>query len=462
VVILSDFEQTGLSQQELYSAISQQLEAHGIDTLYAVGRQISEQKDQFNIPSFVFPSTEKLLDEIKPENLGESIILIKAARSFKFERILQRLQEKAHDTVLEIDLEKVIFNINQFRSILPAETGIIAMVKAFSYGSGSVEIAKVLEYQRIAYLAVAYTDEGVALRKAGINLPILVLNPERSSFDAIIRFRLEPEIYSKTTLLNLKKELVDYPEKWPWPVHIKLETGMNRLGFTEAELDDLCALLQWSPELKVVSIFSHLAASEDAQFDWFTKEQIARFKRMSHKIESSLNYPVLKHIANSAGMLRFPESRFDMVRLGIGMYGIEPGPYKLGLQPVSRLRTIVSQVRTIAAGESVGYGRSFIAEKDMQIAVLPIGYADGYRRSLGRGAGKVCIKGHLCSVIGNVCMDMLMVDVSGLGISEGDEVIVFGDNPTVNELAKWAGTIAYEILTSVSPRVKRVFIQEGI
>lgn len=460
IVILSDFEQTGLSESALYNSIAELMQAHKIDILIAAGISFRNSEIKFINNTTFYNNTDELLEGLNPEQMLDSLILVKGARRFRFERIIKRLQEKAHDTVLEIDLGKVQHNLNLFRNEIGGTTGIMAMVKAFSYGSGSIEIAKILEYQKVAYLAVAYTDEGVSLRRAGISLPILVLNPERSSYESIIQYRLEPEIYSLTTLKNFKKELSFYTGKWPWPVHIKLETGMNRLGFSENELNELCAILKQSKELKVVSVFSHLAASEDETFDLFSLEQIAKFERMSSVIQSALQHTVLRHLANSAGMLRFPQSRYDMVRLGIGLYGIEPIKEELGLKPVSTLRTIISQVRDISAGSSVGYGRSFIAKEAMQIAILPIGYADGYRRSLGQGKAWVSVSGEKCKVIGNVCMDMLMIDVSGLHVKEGDDVIVFGDSPTVLELSQWAGSIAYEILTSISPRVKRVFIQE--
>lgn len=460
VVILSDFEQTGLSELALYKSIAELIEAHKIDLLIAAGNSFTSSKIIFTNNTIIYNNTDDLLEGLNPDLLIDALILVKGARRFQFERIIKRLQEKAHDTVLEIDLGKVQHNLNLFRAEVGGKTGIMAMVKAFSYGSGSIEIAKILEYQNIAYLAVAYTDEGVSLRRSGISLPILVLNPERSSYESIIQYRLEPEIYSLTTLKNFKKELSSYPGKWPWPIHIKLETGMNRLGFSENELIELCAILKQSDELKVVSVFSHLAASEDESFDLFSLEQIAKFESMSSIVQATLQRPVLRHLANSAGMLRFPQSRYDMVRLGIGLYGIEPIKEELGLQPVSTLRTVISQVRDISAGSSVGYGRSFVAKRDMQIAILPIGYADGYRRSLGQGKAWVSLGGAKCRVIGNVCMDMLMIDVTGLNAKEGDDVVIFGDSPTVIELSEWAGTIAYEILTSISPRVKRVFIQE--
>jgi alanine racemase len=334
----------------------------------------------------------------------------------------------------------------------------MVMVKAFSYGSGSQEIANALQYQRVDYLCVAYVDEGIVLRDAGIHLPILVMNPEVSGFDLMMDHDLEPEIYNFRSLFTFlgalaKRNLVSYP------VHLKLETGMNRLGFREEELDQLFEIFQQHPNVRIMSVFSHLGTADEAANDPFTMEQIEKFKRMSSRIQEQYHYKILRHILNTAGIERFPEASFDMVRLGIGLYGISRHIYE-ELQPVSTLKSIISQIKPVRKGESVGYSRNFIAPADMTIGVIPVGYADGLRRDLGQHGICFYLHGTAAPVLGTICMDMTMIDLSNLEVNEGDEVIIFGPDHPVTELAEKLGTIPYEILAGLSERVKRVYFQE--
>jgi alanine racemase len=358
--------------------------------------------------------------------------------------------------MLEIDLGALIHNLNVYRSKTAAR--IMVMVKAFSYGSGSREIANALQYQGVDYLCVAYVDEGIALRDAGIYLPILVMNPEVSGFDLMMDHDLEPEIYNFRSLFSFlgalaKRNLVSYP------VHLKLETGLNRLGFREEELDQLFEVFQQHTGVRIGSVFSHLATADDAGLDKFTREQIEKFERMSSRIQAQCPYKILRHILNTAGIERFPEASFDMVRLGIGLYGISQHIYG-ELRPVSTLKSIVSQIKPVRKGESVGYSRNFIARADMTLGVVPVGYADGLRRDLGRHGVCFHLAGAAAPVLGNICMDMTMIDLTGLKVNEGDEVIIFGTGHPVTELAKKLGTIPYEILAGLSERVKRVYFQE--
>jgi Alr-MurF fusion protein len=458
--IISDMYQTGLNEENLYSEIASKLNLHGVNDVVAIGPAISRHLDKFtgNIEHYL--SSDDFLQTFNDKKFSDKIILIKGSRQFEFEQIVKRMVEKVHDTILEIDLNKMGQNLGVYRSILAPGIKVMAVVKAFSYGSGSEEIARFLEFQKIDYLAVAYTDEGIRLREAGISTPIMVMNPERSSLEALIRYRLEPEISRWEQLHAFENELEKKDLDQAYPIHIKVDTGMNRLGFELFELEQLGSELLRNSRLKVLSVFSHLAASEEPDFDVFSRDQIKKFEQFCDSLEAIIGHTFLKHIANSAAIPRFPGAHFDMVRLGIGLYGIDPG-FKLSkLQPVGVLKTVISQIKNVAAGSSVGYGRKFIANEDMRIAIIPIGYADGYRRMLGNGKGAVLIQNKLCRTIGNVCMDLTMIDLAELNVNVGDEVIVMGSNPSAVELARWMDTIAYEVFTSISPRVKRVYIQE--
>ena len=462
-VILSDILQSGQSDNELYEEIAVILEKKGIDKIIGIGNAISKQANKFTIEKSFFLSTEEFLQKYSFASFLNESILLKGARIFEFERISHALQQKAHETVLEINLNALVNNLNYYRKKLNPDTRIMAMVKAFSYGSGSFEIASILQYHRIDYLAVAYADEGVELRKAGIITPIMVMNPDEQGFDAIIKHNLEPEIYNFRSL-NLLEEAIRtniIPDNKPVKVHIKLDTGMHRLGFLPEEIDRLIEKLENIKSIYVQSVFSHLASSEDSSDDGFTRFQIEEFKQMAEKIKSRSNHYIMMHILNSAGISRFPEAQFDMVRLGISLYGIHSiGADKNMLENVSSLKSTISQIKKIKAGETIGYNRSGKAENEIIIAIIPVGYADGINRKLGNGNGSVYINGKVAPYIGNICMDMSMVDITGIEAKDGDDVVVFGKEHTVSELAKDMGTIPYEVISGISRRVKRVYYHE--
>jgi len=465
-LILSDILQSGRSEEELYAEVAELVAKKGVHRLIGIGEAISRQRDLFSgVDKHFYRDTAEFLNAYNSAFFRDETILLKGARAFGFEAISKVLQQKAHETVLEINLNALVHNLNYFRSRLQPGTKLMAMVKAFSYGSGSFEIANVLQFHRTDYLAVAYADEGIELRKAGITLPIMVMNPEEQSYDSMIQYRLEPEIFS-FRVLNLFDEAAqrhrrsgeDVP---PLPVHIKLDTGMRRLGFEEKDLNELVVRLRNNKHLSVRSVFSHLAASDEAEHDTFTQQQVNRFAAMSAMIREHIGYPVLRHILNSAGITRFPDAQFDMVRLGIGMYGIGVTPEEQAqLQHVSTLKTTISQIKQVPEGETIGYSRKGKADRALQIATVPIGYADGLSRRLSGGKGKMWVNGRPAPIVGNVCMDMCMIDVTGIAASEGDEVIVFSEQHPISELAKDLGTIPYEVLTNVGGRVKRVYYQE--
>ena len=462
-LILSDILQSGMGPQKLYSQVSAHLQQKNIDCFFGIGPDIFSQKKQFSSvknKSF-FKSTEEFLKNLFFSNFYEETILIKGARSFQFEKISRLLEQKVHQTVLSINLSSIVYNLKKYKEKLEPQTKIMAMVKAFSYGSGSYEIASALEFNKVDYLAVAYADEGIELRKAGITLPIMVMNIDNSTFDSILNYNLEPEIFSFTLLNDFtaflkKSEIADYP------VHLKIDTGMHRLGFMENEIDLLTKSISHNHFIKVKSAFSHLAASEDPKQDDFTSCQFSLFKNCCSKIEKVLGYAFLKHIDNTSGISRHPGLQMDMVRLGIGLYGIDGNiQMQKQLKNVSTLTTTISQIKKIAAGETVGYGRMGKVKKDMTVAVVRIGYADGYSRTLSNGKGKMLVKSKLAPVIGNVCMDMTMLDVSAIkNIKEGDEVIVFGEALSLQMLSSWAKTIPYEIMTGISQRVNRVYYED--
>ncbi|WP_343305185.1 bifunctional UDP-N-acetylmuramoyl-tripeptide:D-alanyl-D-alanine ligase/alanine racemase [Chitinophaga niabensis] len=460
-VILSDILQSGKSEGSLYEEVAGMLEKKGIQKLIGIGKNISREKQSFSkIKSNFYPTTEDFLKEVNPADFQNESILVKGARVFKFERIGKLLEQKAHQTILEINLSAIAHNVKQYQALLKPGIKLMAMVKAFSYGSGSFEIASLLQFHGVDYLAVAYADEGVELRRAGITLPIMVMNPEPSTFDAILQWNLEPELYSMH-ILEQFEEVVRYANKTDYPVHIKLDTGMHRLGFEQADLDQLAIRLKEDGLFKVQSIFSHLAGSEDPAMDAFTRKQAQLFTQMSALLQQQLGYAVIRHIANSAAIHRHPDLQLDMVRLGIGMYGVDSTAFQDKLRNVSTLKTTVAQLKRIPAGDTVGYGGKWKAKVPSLIATVRIGYADGYDRKLGNGNGKMMIRTKLAPVIGVVAMDMLMLDVTHIAdVQEGDEVIVFGEELTVQQLAKWADTIPYEILTGISQRVKRVYFQE--
>ncbi len=462
--ILSDFLQSSLPPAQLYALVKASLKKHKINRLIGIGEHIaaninSGTDNELEIETF--SSTDDFIRHFRFSTFKDESILIKGARIFAFERIVHLLEQKAHQTVLEINLSSIVHNLREYQKYLKPSTKVMAMVKAFAYGSGGAEIAGILQYHKVDYLGVAYADEGVELRKAGITLPVMVMNPERNAFESIIENNLEPELYSFELVDSfdqfLKKEQVEQ-----YPVHIEIETGMNRLGFPGNDIEQLASTLQATSAFKIQTVFTHLAASEEAGQDAFTLEQFKVFDLASSKLRDRLGYAFIRHIANSAAAIRHPALQLDMVRLGIGLYGVDSaGSGKLNLQTVATLKSTIAQIKQLKKGESVSYNRKSIVEKDSVIATIRLGYADGYPRRLGNGIGRVVIHGHQVPVIGAVCMDMFMVDITGkTGIKEGDEVIIFGEQPPVQQLATWAGTIPYEIMTGVSQRVKRVYFQE--
>jgi alanine racemase len=486
-LILSDVLESGLSGPDLYARVLALVRAHGVTRLIGVGEAVSfelgvlsfeleaetnpNQQNQLKtqkseLKTLFYPTTEALLADLRPADFQNETILVKGARRFGFERVVAALQQLQHGTVLEVNLDALTHNLHYYRQRLNPSTKLMVMVKAFAYGSGSYEVASLLQFQRADYLAVAYPDEGQQLRENGISLPIMVLNPGPDSFEQLRRYRLEPEIYSVERLrdyLAAAREAAAGPTPLP-PLHLKLDTGMRRLGFDEAELPALLDLLtRHRAQLPVASIMTHLAAADDPAHDDFTRQQLSTFQRMAAAIEAVLGRPVLKHALNSAGIRRFPEAQFDMVRLGVGLYGVEAGDETShNLRPVSTLRTTVSQVKTLLADTTVGYGRrGAAADYERRLATLAIGYADGYDRRFANGAGTVLLHGRRAPVVGSVCMDMVMVDVTDIPETQpGDVAVLFGEGLTINELAGRIGTIPYEILTNVSERVKRVFVSE--
>ncbi len=462
-LIVSDILQTGMASKKLYNEIATLLKHKNIDKLLGIGPDIFSNQHEFSFlkSKAFFKSTDEFLKNIFVSNFHDETILIKGARQFEFEKISHVLEQKVHQTVLSINLNALAYNLKKYKEILKPDTKIMAMVKAFSYGSGSYEIASVLEFNKVDYLAVAYSDEGVELRKAGITVPIMVMNIDHSTFDLITNYNLEPEIFS-FSLLHDFTEYLKKSETQNYPVHLKIDTGMHRLGFIKDEIASLCKKISHNPFIKVKSVFSHLAASEDPEEDDFTKWQYKTFKKCCTAIEKSLNYSFDKHIANTSAISRHREFQMDMVRLGIGLYGIDSHKrMQRRLHNVSTLTTTISQIKNVKAAETVGYGRMGKVDKNSVVAVVRIGYADGYSRKLGNGVGNMMIKNKLVPVIGNVCMDMTMLDVTGIkNCKEGDEVMVFGEPLPLTLLAHWAQTIPYEIMTGVSQRVKRIYYEE--
>jgi alanine racemase len=464
-LILSDILQHSESSEELYTHISDLLQRNKIDRFIGIGPDIAAHQHLFHIPVESYPDTASFLNTLDQIPFQNEAILIKGARRFEFEKITERLQEKGHNSILEINLNHLIDNYNYFKSILKKETKVMVMVKALSYGNGTHEIANILEYYRADYLAVAYTDEGISLRKQGIVLPIMVLNPEPQSFDSLVRYHLEPEIYSlrnmRLFIENINRNNYFQDPNEAVNIHLKMDTGMRRLGFEADQLDDLIELLSKNPRIKVVSVFSHLSASDESEHDDFTQLQFDRFDEMTAKLEASLGYPFLKHILNSSGILRFPDQQHDMVRLGIGIYGISStAEHKAILKPVNRLIAHISQIKQLKKGETVGYGRRGIMPTDGKIATIPIGYGDGISRLLGNGKWHLEVNGKMAPTIGSICMDMLMINITDIEAEEGDEVIIFGENNTIYELAKVRQTIPYEVLTDIGSRLKRIFYLE--
>ncbi|MBX9807975.1 MAG: bifunctional UDP-N-acetylmuramoyl-tripeptide:D-alanyl-D-alanine ligase/alanine racemase [Flavobacteriaceae bacterium] len=458
-LILSDIFQSGLSNEELYTKVAKLIKNNKINRVIGIGETISIYKHKFT-NCVTFKSTADFFLNFNYLNFNNETILIKGARHFQFEEIVAALEEKTHETVLEINLNSISHNLSFYKSKLKPTTKMMVMVKAFGYGSGGFEIAKLLEHHKVDYLGVAFADEGISLKNAGIILPIMVLNPETTSFSAIIQYKLEPEIYSLKGLKAFLK-IAEKRKLKHFPIHIKLDTGMHRLGFEEGNIDELISILKENKFVTVKSILSHMATSDDIEHMDFAHSQITLFEKLSSKLMTELQIKPIRHILNTSGISNFPKAQYDMVRLGIGLYGVsndvEEQKY---LENVGTLKSIISQIRSIKTGESVGYGRRFIAEKPIKIATIPIGYADGISRHWGNGLGFVTINNQKATIVGSVCMDMLMVDITEISCKEGDGVIIFGESPTVSFIAEQLQTIPYEILTGISQRVKRVFYRE--
>lgn len=458
-LILSDILESGLSEARLIDQILNVLKKFPLQNFVGIGPVLSTHREMFPEGSKFYTSTDEFLTQFDYGSIYEEIILVKGARTFAFEKIVNRLQRKVHGTVLEIDLGALVHNLNFFRSRLNTGTRIMVMVKAFAYGSSSPEVANLLQYHKVDYLGVAYVDEGVDLRKNNITIPTMVMNPSEDSFDSLIAYNLEPEIYN----FKIFRALLLFLRGRVCTIHLKLDTGMHRLGFEQRDINEVVQLLKQNPNIRVASIFSHLAGADERSHDEFSNSQAALFKNCADTISSALPNRPLYHILNSPGILRLPALQFDMVRLGIGLYGVDPTAENFNeLRPVASLKTIISQIKIVPKGDSIGYGRKGTAEKEMRLATIAIGYADGFSRALSKGVGEVSIHGHKAPVVGNVCMDMTMVDITEIECEEGDEVIVFGRELPIQNIATRIHTIPYEILTNVSERVKRVFVSDGI
>ncbi|MBO7055806.1 MAG: bifunctional UDP-N-acetylmuramoyl-tripeptide:D-alanyl-D-alanine ligase/alanine racemase [Bacteroidales bacterium] len=458
-LLLSDVKQTGMNFDELYSSIADMIREYSITRVIGVGKDISKYLKKFLPAGHYFKSTDALLPKLHEFAFQNETILLKGAREFEFERVVDQLQSQAHQTVLEVNLNAIVHNLNYFRSCLNPKTKIVIMVKASCYGNGSYEIANILQHNKVDYLAVAFVDEGVELRNSGITVPIMVMNPEYGMLSKLYDYGLEPNIHNFAVLDEYKQLCAMYPNK-TFPIHLKMDTGMARYGFQPQQITELIAELQTIPNCTVASIFSHLVGSDDPQFDSFTMEQLGLFEKMSTQIMKAFPYPIMRHILNSAGIERFREYQYDMVRLGIGLYGISfVNPQ--ACQPISTLKTFVSGIREMKSKTSVGYSRKTILKRDSKIAVIPIGYADGFNRKLSNGVGTVLVRGKEVPIVGNICMDAAMIDVTDVpDVQLGDEVILFGKDLPITKMAEKIGTIPYEVMTSIDRRVKRVYVFE--
>ena len=458
-LILTDIIDVKEDEFSLYNKVADLTNEQNFSQVFLVGTQISRFQEKFKAKTFSFKKTKDLIESQQLEQLENQLILLKGARIFEIEKVKQLLELQKHDTVLEINLNAILHNINVHKALLKPETKICAMVKAYSYGLGGYEIAEFLQHHHIDYLGVAYADEGVDLRKNGITTPILVMNPEQGSYDIIIDYNLEPEIYSLRVLELFTTQLQLKGIQRKYPIHLKIETGMHRLGFKENEIEELLEILK-KYNVKVASIFSHLSSSDIPEEREYTMYQIETFKRISEKIISGLDYQPLRHILNSSGITNYTDYQFDMVRIGIGMIGISPTPeIKSQLQNAVTFKTVISQISEVKKGDSIGYSRKYKAEKDTRIATIPVGYADGIPRLIGNKNGFVSIHKQKVPIVGNICMDMLMVDLENLPAKDGDKVIIFNENPSLEEFSKYCKTIPYEVLTSISRRVKRIYIK---
>ena len=457
-LILSDILESGQTSKLLYRQVGDLIHSRGVDKIIGVGPEISEASSRFQIEKYFFPTTADLLHSGLLDSLENEVVLIKGARIFHFDQITDHLELKVHKTILEINLNALVDNFNLYRKKLKNDTKMVCMVKASAYGAGSLEVAKTLEDHRVDYLAVAVADEGADLRKAGINSSIIIMNPEVTAFKTLFDYNLEPEVYS----FRLLEELINAAEREGvsnFPIHVKINTGMNRLGFEPQEIPLLIKRLQKQSAVIPRSVFSHLVGSDTNRLDGFTRRQIETFVKASAELQSAFNHKIIRHICNTAGIERYPGAQFDMVRLGLGLYGVDPYTNEI-LNNVSTLKTTILQIHDIPAGETVGYSRRGVLQRNSRIAAIPIGYADGLNRHLGNGKGYCIVNGRKAPYVGNICMDVCMIDVTDIDCKEGDKVIIFGNELPVTKLADWLDTIPYEILTSVSNRVKRVYYQD--
>lgn len=457
-LILSDIFQSGMTDSNLYAKVAEMVQKRGIRKFIGIGEALFTNAEKFHGVKKFYKTTDEFLKYFSRNHFNNEVVLLKGSRDFEFEKISDQLEFQAHETVLEVNLGSLINNLNYFRKKIQPETSIMVMVKAFSYGSGSYEIANLLQYQRVDYLAVAFTDEGVTLREKGIGMPIMVMNPDSENLLNITRYSLEPEIYNKT-ILHSFQEHVKKTGTGPYPIHIKVDTGMNRLGFVVSEVDSLLEELKKIKEFEVRSVFTHLVGSENPDLDEFTFKQIELFKQICDKFRMTFSQKIKFHILNSAGIERFPQAQLDMVRLGIGLHGIS-FTENATLKNISTFKSIISQIRKVRVGESIGYGRKAVAKKEMRIAIIPVGYADGLNRKLGNGNWSFYLNGINVPIVGDICMDMCMIDISDTFANEGDPVEIFGNNVTVKQMARVLDTIPYEILTNISSRVRRIYIQE--
>ena len=465
-IIVSDFAETGESNRDIYSKVAKHAAALGLKRFIGIGPQIKKHQSviekEFLAPGtefYFFESTSSFLQQFRPKDFSNEIILLKGARVFEFERIANWLEQKMHETVLEINLTALAHNVKQIQNAIGSTTKLMAVVKAFSYGNGSAEVARTLASVKTDYLAVAYVDEGVELRRAGIHLPIMVMSPDEAGFEAMVAYGLEPEIYS-FEIYNAFASFLNVQGLASYGIHIKINTGMNRLGFEPSEARLLAKKLVTDQRMIVKSVMSHLVASDAPAHDAFTREQVVVFENVCNTLQENIGYSFIRHIANSHAVQRHPASRLDMVRVGIGLYGTSATAGS-DIRKVATLKTTIAQIRQVPAGASVGYERAAIMKKDTRIATVRIGYADGYDRRFSSGAGKMYINGILCPVVGLVCMDMTMIDVTDVkDISLRDEVEIFGEHIAIETLATWSGINMYEMMSGINARVKRIYIEE--
>ena len=460
IAVISDILQSGMAEEELYRRVAEAVKNAHIDHLIGVGAKIAKHSKLFDLNSSFYYSTDELLENFSRERWADSVILVKGSRDSRFERIIRLLERRTHTTTLEVDLAAMKKNLNYFRRHLPHQHPIVAMVKAWSYGTGDVDVARMLQHEGVTYLAVAFADEGVTLRLKGITMPIVVLNADHDSFDVMISHDLEPEIYSFQSLDEFRRA-VHRAGRENYPIHVKLDTGMHRLGFVEDDIDLLGRAIHLDTTLRIASIFSHLSCADIPAEDDFTRKQLESFEYMSSQLIEWLDYTPLRHIANSAAIVRFKEAKYDMCRLGLGLYGYG-FEHNEELIPVATLSTRIVQIKQLRKGESVGYGRTERLERDTTIATIPVGYADGLDRHLGNRRWSVSVKGKRAAILGRVCMDSAMIDISDIeGVAVGDKVTIFGGERglTLEDMARVLDTISYEIMTSISARVKRIYTE---